>query len=627
MLELYRIIQGNTDRATITSSSDDVVFNGVTYVATAVKRSKILSRPNLLQNNVTIQLSVHDQLGLRLLMPVNKNLSNRLIIYRGADVGSLVQIWGGSLIQQGCSGESVNFVYGGGGVSIRQLGDRRPFQRRCPFVLYDTLTCRATPQTSSARVTAVNTTNDIFLVSGLDSFDVGYFTGGVLCPNSVYSADNVGNRFISSHNKTATGSQLRVSVPYSLNVGDEISVLAGCDRTWQTCYGKFNNIVNFGGFPFLPLEDPFVAEVCSDDGAVAPDPAPTDPMPEPMPNGNGNGNGLDDGEYTTPPSLSGVYNIVAYLDFSNAVGQNINFSTGNPITRFQLQGRLLKSFWDRVVTACAAGGGSANMIVGTYATYSGGSQHAFSTRDVGRPSSESLSNTITTLSRQIETFGWPPAPSHFGYHIMGFAPLNITIGTIFGYPRGADNALSYNFTLQQAQQNVTTFGGIPTIFGQATRQSTSIPARTQMGGRFDYATNPILQSSDKRIVIIFSGTPIATTAEGAQGRQYYRHWPDDDPPNDAEEARVYTKPTTGDIVAFEYVKQSPLVRGTAPFASPNNIKTYGVSINGQAIATKLAEIVNSGATVPAIGDSYQGSAPTDPALLYKTVFIDGGADD
>ena len=278
MLELYKLTQGNTNRATITSSPVDLIYEGVTYKSTSVKRTKIISRPDLLQNKVTLQLSVHEMLGLGLLAEVNNNLAHRLIIYRGEDVSSLEQIWGGALTDQSCSGEIATITYGGGGISLRQLGDRRPFQRRCPFVLYDRLTCRATPQTSNATVSSINTTRDVLEVSGLSTYDVGYFTGGVISPTAVYDSSNAGNRFISSHNKTATGDQLRLSTPINVSVGDSISVLAGCDRTWQTCYGKFNNIINFGGFPYLPLENPYVAEVCSSDGVTSPT-MPPDIMP------------------------------------------------------------------------------------------------------------------------------------------------------------------------------------------------------------------------------------------------------------------------------------------------------------------------------------------------------------
>ncbi len=37
--------------------------------------------------------------------------------------------------------------------------------------------------------------------------------------------------------------------------GDLIRVEAGCDKRLETCRFKFNNILNFQGFPHIPGED------------------------------------------------------------------------------------------------------------------------------------------------------------------------------------------------------------------------------------------------------------------------------------------------------------------------------------------------------------------------------------
>ena len=37
--------------------------------------------------------------------------------------------------------------------------------------------------------------------------------------------------------------------------GDEVLLQAGCDRRMETCRAKFNNLLNFRGFPHIPGED------------------------------------------------------------------------------------------------------------------------------------------------------------------------------------------------------------------------------------------------------------------------------------------------------------------------------------------------------------------------------------
>ncbi len=41
----------------------------------------------------------------------------------------------------------------------------------------------------------------------------------------------------------------------SLQAGDSVKLLAGCDKRMETCRLKFNNLLNFRGFPDIPSED------------------------------------------------------------------------------------------------------------------------------------------------------------------------------------------------------------------------------------------------------------------------------------------------------------------------------------------------------------------------------------
>lgn len=49
------------------------------------------------------------------------------------------------------------------------------------------------------------------------------------------------------------GESVELFVPTIMNfsVGDTFTLYAGCDKTLDTCKSKFNNVLNFGGFPHL----------------------------------------------------------------------------------------------------------------------------------------------------------------------------------------------------------------------------------------------------------------------------------------------------------------------------------------------------------------------------------------
>lgn len=51
-----------------------------------------------------------------------------------------------------------------------------------------------------------------------------------------------------------TGGQvtLALPMPYAIADGDTYSLTKGCDKTIATCFGRFNNVVNFRGEPLVP---------------------------------------------------------------------------------------------------------------------------------------------------------------------------------------------------------------------------------------------------------------------------------------------------------------------------------------------------------------------------------------
>lgn len=45
---------------------------------------------------------------------------------------------------------------------------------------------------------------------------------------------------------------LWLPMPNAIQIGDTYTVYPGCDKRFTTCSGKFSNVVNFGGFPYVP---------------------------------------------------------------------------------------------------------------------------------------------------------------------------------------------------------------------------------------------------------------------------------------------------------------------------------------------------------------------------------------
>jgi len=102
-----------------------------------------------------------------------------------------------------------------------------------------------------------------FLVTINDLIDSniedGYFTGGM-----IETADGF-LRYITQH----SGTTLTLVRPLQA-LEDEVNgssglanviLYPGCDHTRNTCKAKFNNLANFGGFPWIPGKNPFGNDV------------------------------------------------------------------------------------------------------------------------------------------------------------------------------------------------------------------------------------------------------------------------------------------------------------------------------------------------------------------------------
>ncbi|MBM7068030.1 DUF2163 domain-containing protein [Actibacterium sp. 188UL27-1] len=95
----------------------------------------------------------------------------------------------------------------------------------------------------------------VFQLSGLDGFAAGWFdrgrleisTGAAAGLSGLIKSDEADNGL----RQIAVWQELQAEIA----VGDRVRVEAGCDRRAVTCRLKFDNYLNFRGFPDIPGED------------------------------------------------------------------------------------------------------------------------------------------------------------------------------------------------------------------------------------------------------------------------------------------------------------------------------------------------------------------------------------
>lgn len=95
----------------------------------------------------------------------------------------------------------------------------------------------------------------VFVWPEIESFSAGWFTRGRL---DVLSGPAKGLWSVIKHDRiTAEGRVIELWEPLrgAVETGTQVRLTAGCDKRSETCRLKFENFINFQGFPDLPGED------------------------------------------------------------------------------------------------------------------------------------------------------------------------------------------------------------------------------------------------------------------------------------------------------------------------------------------------------------------------------------
>jgi len=104
-----------------------------------------------------------------------------------------------------------------------------------------------------------------FTVSGLGAYANDWFTHGLLTWTTGANAGRAMEVRLHSALGTTVTIELWQPMALPVAVSDQFSIKAGCDKQFPTCKAKFNNVVNYRGFPHMPGNDFAISYPNSDD--------------------------------------------------------------------------------------------------------------------------------------------------------------------------------------------------------------------------------------------------------------------------------------------------------------------------------------------------------------------------
>lgn len=239
-----------------TSADEPFLWDGNTFFPEPIKSPEATETQELGKLNITLTVPRTNEVAM-MYNHFPPTAVTTLTIYRKhRDDDQIIVHWVGRVLNSDFRGSTADLYGEPNTTAIKRIGLRRYYQRQCPHVLFGDH-CRASAD--AHKVPAV-----VSAVSGLIvEVDVvqpdSYWAGGMM---SWDSAIGTQWRFILNN----AGSTLQVNFPFmpdadpygrGLPVSTAVNLYPGCQHTMTDCINKFNNLPNYGGQPYIPMQNPF----------------------------------------------------------------------------------------------------------------------------------------------------------------------------------------------------------------------------------------------------------------------------------------------------------------------------------------------------------------------------------
>ncbi len=255
-IELYTFTTGATIRRW-TSAEDDITESADVFKAIVISRTK-LQGGGADQRDQNLVITVpHDNAVAQSYINSVPGQSTTLILERiqrtDGPSFEVIQIFEGRVASVGFEdhGQTAKINVEPLVTATSRPVPRINYQGLCNNVLYDEF-CQVDDTDPAFRLSAAAVTaesGNTITVTGVTAFGADFFVGGF-----VEAAGGADRRLILA----SSGDVLTLLLPFASSVlSSSVIVFAGCEHTIAICKSKFNNVLNYGGFAFVPTKNIF----------------------------------------------------------------------------------------------------------------------------------------------------------------------------------------------------------------------------------------------------------------------------------------------------------------------------------------------------------------------------------
>lgn len=261
-IEIYTIT--GADTFYYTSAPYEYEYEGNTYLPIPIKRSAPTINTKESSGNITVKFPFNDPFVSRYLGGVPPS-PDRITIHQVhlSDASAEVRpFWSGSVSGVKFSGTEATVTLAGmmnrtaaqiPAANFSWMCNHNLFDNRCKVKQVD-FTFNFTVSAVSADGVTITLTDNGDADTKLAT-DAAFFNGGTFL-TGVDGSQRMGVNFEATGNPNEYTLVLLVPV-LGLEVGQGITFSAGCDKSVNTCFSRFNNVTQYGGFPFIPTLNPF----------------------------------------------------------------------------------------------------------------------------------------------------------------------------------------------------------------------------------------------------------------------------------------------------------------------------------------------------------------------------------
>jgi len=250
-IELYEFKLGVTQEYHFTSHDAEIIFQSNTYIPQQIERDKIEQNTEIERSEMKIDIQ-RDSAVLEGFVGFPPTEIMTLTIFRkhlndGAD--EFVVVWKGRVLTIEWSGSQAKIACEPVFTSLKRPGLRRKYSAQCPHIHYGA-ECKVNNLAFQvigvvSAFSGVTITAPEWAATAADFYNGGYLVFNSVNFRTILEDDGAG--------------QLTIVTPFAtdLIVGSSVEAFPGCNHDLLDCKVRYDNVLNYGGFPYGSPSNPF----------------------------------------------------------------------------------------------------------------------------------------------------------------------------------------------------------------------------------------------------------------------------------------------------------------------------------------------------------------------------------